>query len=196
MKRWTVVALLCLSTVAGAQTSAAKKDLVAKVLQLQQPAVLAAATQLAQQPAIQITQQAGMALQQRIPPDKREAVAKEIQEDLNRYTNEAVPILRERATKLAPTTIGPLLEEKFTEDELKQLIAIMESPVNKKFIAMGGEMHKSLIEKVVAESRPQIDPKIRTLQQAIVGRLGLQSDAAAPAAAAPAAAAPAKPASK
>ncbi len=192
MKRWTVVALLCLSTVAGAQTSAAKKELVAKVLQLQQPAVLAAATQLAQQPAVQITQQAGMALQQRIPPEKREAVAKEIQEDLNRYTNEAVPILRDRATKLAPTTIGPLLEEKFTEDELKQLISIMESPVNKKFIAMGGEMHKSLIEKVVAESRPQIDPKIRTLQQSIAGRLGLSPTESAP----PAAGAPAKPASK
>lgn len=181
MKRWIVTALLCASTVAMAQSSPAKKELVAKVLQLQQPFVIATATQIAQQPALQVMQQAGVALQQRIPPDKREAVAKEIQEDLKRYTDEAVPLVRDRAVKLAPTTIGAILEEKFTEDELKQLIALLESPVNRKFGGLLPEMQKGLVEKVVADSKSAVDPKIRTLQQSVAGRLGIKPEAAAPA---------------
>lgn len=188
MKRWIVTALLCASTVAGAQSAAGKKELVAKVLQLQQPAILMAATQIAQQPALQVMQGASVALQQRIPPDKREAVAKEIQEDLKRYTDEVVPLVRDRATKLAPSTIGAVLEEKFTEEELKQLIALLESPVNRKFVSLGGDMHRALSEKLVLDARPAVDPKIRALQQSVAGRLGIkpQEAGSSPAPAAPA----------
>ena len=102
---------------------------------------------------------------------------------------EAVPLVRDRAVKLAPSTIGVLLEEKFSEEELKQLIAIVESPVNRKFLQLGGEMQKALGEKLVAETKSVIDPKVKTLQQAIAKRLGM------PASPAPAAGV-AKPASK
>lgn len=194
MKRVIVITLLALATVAGAQTTASKKELVAKILQLQQPGIETLARTLAQQPAAVMMQRAGNVLQARVPADKREAVAKEIQADLNKYMDEAVPVVRDRAVRLAPTTIGALLEDRFTEDELKQLIAIIESPVNRKFQQLGGEMQKSLSDKLVAETKGAIEPKIRALEQAVAGRLGIQAspDAApAPAAARP----PAKPAS-
>lgn len=60
--------------------------------------------------------------------------------------------MRQQAVKLAPTTIGPLLEEKFNEDELKQPIAFMESPVNRKYLQMGNELQKALGEKLVAQT--------------------------------------------
>ena len=69
----------------------------------------------------------------RVPPDKREAVAKEIQADAKKYADKTVPLVQARAVKLAPTTIGALLEEKFSEDELKQVVAIIESPAYVKF---------------------------------------------------------------
>ena len=169
---------------AQAQNSAAKNELVVKILQLQRPAIEGLATVLAQQPAQQMMQQAGIALQTRIEKDKREAIAKEIQADLKKYADEVVPLVRERAVKLAPASIGVLLEEKFSEDELRELIKIMESPVNKKFALLNGDMQKTLSEKLVAETRPLVAPKVQALEQSVAKRLGITP------------AAPAKPASK
>jgi hypothetical protein len=191
-----MVTLLVVASSVQAQTTA-KKELVAKVLLLQQPAIEQAAQALAERPALQMLQQAGMALQSQLPADKREAVAKEIQAEAKKYADEAVPLVRERAVKLAPSTVGALLEEKFSEDELKQLIAIIESPVNRKFLQLGIEMQNVLIDKLVAETQAVIEPKVRALEQAIGKRLAQAAPAAAPAAAAPKPAkAPAKSASK
>ena len=191
-----MVTLLVVASSVQAQTTA-KKELVAKVLLLQQPAIEQAAQALAERPALQMLQQAGMALQQQVPADKREAVAKEIQAEAKKYADEAVPLVRERAIKLAPSTIGALLEEKFSEDELKQLIAIIESPVNRKFLQLGVEMQNVLIDKLVAETQGVVEPKVRALEQAIGKRLAQVAPAAAPAApAAKGGKAPAKAASK
>lgn len=151
-------------------SSPAKKALVAKVLQLQQPGIEALARQFTEQPAMQMLQQVGPALQ-RVPPERREAVAKDIQADARKYAEEATPLVRDRALKLAPGTIGVLLEERFTEDELKQIVALLESPVNKKFLAMGAEMQRSLGEKLVAETRATVEPRVKALEQSIVKRL-------------------------
>lgn len=155
---------------ATAPSSAAKKALVAKVLQLQQPGIEGLAKQFAEQPAMQMMQQVGPALQ-RVPAERREAVAKEIQADARKYAEEATPIVRERAVRLAPSTIGTLLEERFTEDELKQIVVLLESPLNRKFQAMGPEMQRALGEKLVAETRGTIEPKVKALEQTIIKRL-------------------------
>lgn len=184
----SVAASLLFASAVQAQSSAAKNELVVKILQLQRPAIEGIATALAQQPAAQMMQGASVALQTRVAPDKREAVAKEIQADLKKYADDAVPLLRERAVKLAPTTLGVMLEEKFSEDELRQLIAIMESPVNKKFAQMNGDLQKALGDKLVSDSRGVIEPKVKALEQSIAKRLGLPAPGTA--------ATPAKPASK
>jgi hypothetical protein len=195
MKKWTTVALLVLATSmnVNAQTSAGKKELVAKVLLLQQPGIEQAAKALAEQPAAQMMQRAAPILQSKVGADKREAVGKEIQADVKKYVDEAVPLVRDRAVKLTPTTLGPLLEERFTEDELKQLVAILESPVNRKFSQMGGEMQKALFDKLVAETQGAIEPKLKALELSIGKRLGLPpANATGPRVATP----PAKAASK
>ena len=74
-------ASLMLATPAQAQPSAAKNELILKILQIQRPAVETLAAMLAQQPAQQMMQQAGIALQTRVAADKREALAKDIQSD-------------------------------------------------------------------------------------------------------------------
>ena len=179
MKRLVIVALLVVATGVQAQAAPTKKELVAKVLLLQQPAIEQAAQALAERPAAQLMQQAGLALQSRVAEDKREATAKEIQADVKKYVDEVVPLVRERAVKLAPATIGTLLEEKFSEDELKQLIAIIESPVNRKFLQLGGEMQKALLDKLVAETQGAVEPKVKALELSIGKRLGLPAPAPA-----------------
>jgi hypothetical protein len=173
MKKLSLLVLMLVATVAQAQTSASKKELIARILVLQQPAIEQTAQTLVERPAAQLQQQAGIAMQTRVAPEKREAMAKLIQDDLKKYVDEAAPLVRQQAVKLAPSTIGALLEEKFTEEELKQLIAIIESPVNRKYAQMGGEFQKALGEKLVAQTQPIVEPKVKALEQAVIKHLGL-----------------------
>jgi hypothetical protein len=188
MKRLLLTALLSGAALSHAQTasapapsSAAKKELVQKVLLLQQPGIDNMARNLVEQPAARMMQEAARALQQQVAPEKREAVGKSIEADVKKYVEETLPIVRERATKVAPSTIGAVMEERFTEDELKQLLAWFESPVNKKYMQVGGEMQTSFMQKLVAESRPLVEPRLQALEAKVRASLGIP---AAPAAAA------------
>ncbi|MBC7437527.1 MAG: hypothetical protein H7332_15845 [Bdellovibrionales bacterium] len=196
-------ALLAGMVGAQAQTTPAKKELAAKIVVLQQPGIEAVARNLAEQPAAQMMQAASNVLRTSTPPDKREALGAAIQADIKKYVDEAVPLVRDRAIKLAPSTIGAVLEEKLTDDELKQVIAILESAAFAKYQKLQGDMQNALTVKLVAETRPLVEPKIKALDQSIAKRLGLTdangtptSPATSQAAAPSAARAPAKPASK
>jgi len=168
MKRILAAALIGVASLAHAQpasapVSPAKKALVDKLLQLQQPGIEVFARNLLQMPAMRMMQEAGLALQRQVAPDKREAVGKQIEAEMKKFMDESVPLVRERAIKIAPSTIGPFLEEKFSEDELKQLIAWFESPVNKKYQEIGPQMQNAFVQKLTAESAPVIDPKLQAL---------------------------------
>ncbi len=157
---------------AAASSSPAKKELVAKLLQLQQPGFETLGRSLLQRPVTQLMQGASQALQQ-VPPEKREATIKAIDTDIKKFVDETGGLMRDRAIKLAPSTVGAMLEERFTEDELKQLVAWFESPINKKYNQMGAEMQKALTEKLVAETRGTVETRLKTLEQNVAKQLGI-----------------------
>lgn len=178
MKPFVVLALALAVGAVHAQSTPAKKELVTRILAIQQGAIEQTAQSLVERPAVQLQQQAMLALQTRVPPDKRDAAAKQVQQDLKQYVDEVGPQVRAQAVKLGPSTIGTLLEEKFTEDELKQLIAIMESPVNRKFTQMGPDFQKALGEKLVAQTQNLVQPKVKALEQNVAKHLGLEAKGA------------------
>ena len=186
MKKLIVAALLTSAALAHAQTtpapaapaSPAKKELVQKFLTLQQPGIEGMARSLVERPVAQMAQEVRGALQQ-LPAEKREAAAKAIDADIKKYIDESVPVVRERAVKLAPSTIGSLMEEKFSEDELKQLVAWFESPVNKKYAQISAEMQGNFTQKLVTEVGPQIDPKMQALLTKVRATLGVPTPAKA-----------------
>ena len=173
MKKFTVLTLLLAATLAQAQSPASKKELVARILVLQEPAIEQAGQSLVVRPALRMQQQAGLVQQTRIAPEKRDAVAKQVQADLKKYIDDVGPTVRQQAVKLAPSTIGVLLEEKFSADELKQLIAIIESPVNKKYAQMSGDFQRVLSEKLVPQTQASVEPKVKTLEESIALHLGI-----------------------
>ena len=162
------------SSPAVAQTSTAspaKKELVQKLLLLQQPGIESVARGVVERPASQVMQAAVQALQTQVPPEKREAAGRSIETDVKKFVEESVPLLRERAVKLAPTVLGPLLEDKLSEDDLKQLIAWFESPVNKKYQQIAPELQNNFSQKLIAEAGPLLDAKLQALQQKVRGTL-------------------------
>lgn len=157
---------LCGSVQAAGAT---KQELVARVLKLWHMEDIGES--MLQQPVGNAMQQARVMLQGRAAPEKRDAAMKEIVEDAGKFMNENKGITRASAEKLIPTTVAPILAERFTEEELKQIIMILESPVKAKFEAMVPELQKKLGESVAADTRPVIDPKLQDLQQRIGMRL-------------------------
>lgn len=156
----------------------AKDELIGRILKLQQPAIESLAQSLAEQPAAQMLEQAGAALPGRVPAERREAVARDIRADARTYAEEVAPIVREKAVQLAPSTVGPILREKFTEDELRQIVAVLESSAWSKFEQLGGDMQKALGETLVAETRPAVQAKLAVLEQSVSRRLGIAPAAA------------------
>jgi hypothetical protein len=199
MLRKTLISLSLLAAFAAqAQTSAApaasaapsspaKKELVARILKVQQPAIEALARGLVERPALEIMNSAMQAIPSRIAKDKQESVARDIQSDAQKYVDETGPIVQRRAIAIAPATIGAVLEQQFSEDELKQIATMLENPALLKYQGAVPAMQQALGEKLVADTRPQVEPKVRALEEQVSKRLGLGAQSGgAPAPAAPA----------
>lgn len=182
-----------LASFTGGAAAQSKKELAAKVLQLQQTGVENIGRVIAGRTSQQVLAQAGQALQ-RVPADKREALGREIQADVKKFYDEVEPLLRKRAIEIAPTMIAAAYEERFSEDELKQIIAWLEAPVSKRFSQVDAELSNAMASKLVADTRPTIEPRLAALDQGIAKKLGLKPGPAASAPSSPAApAAPKKP---
>jgi uncharacterized protein len=191
---------------AGAQvttstaSSPAKKELVQRFLRAQQSDIEGAARSLVEQPAAAMMREAGLALQQQqTPPEKFQQIGKQIEAEVKKYVDEALPLVRDKALKIAPTTIGAALEAKMSEDELKQLVAWLESPAAKKFQQVASESRNEFLQQVRTEAGPLVQPKLVALDGRIRAILGVgPAGGPSPPATAPAPSAkpPAKPASK
>jgi hypothetical protein len=180
------VAVVAMAVAASPLQAQSKKELVNRLLLLQQPGVEQLARQIAEEPALQLSLGARQALAG-VPQDKREAVAKSLEAEVKKYLDESIPLVRDRAIRLMPSTIGQELETNFNEAELKQLIDWFESPVIKRFQTLGPQIQRNLGEKLVGETRGQVEPKLKTLQTAMARHLGLPppDGAAAPSGGAP-----------
>lgn len=195
MRKLVILALVAGASLAHAQGNS-KKELVARLLQLQQPSIEALARNIVERPAVQMMQSAGAAMQAQVPPSKRDAVAKSVDADIRKFVDEASPLLAERAVKLAPSVYGVQMEERFSEDELKQLIAWLESPVNKKFQQQLPELQNGFAQKLLGEAGPLLEPRLKTLQGKLQATLNAAAAPAAAASAPKGAPSPAKAASK
>ena len=175
-------------------SSPAKKALVQRILALQQSEIEAFARGVVERPAAQMMRDAGLAIQQQVPPEKREATGRAIEAEVKKYVDESYPIVRERALKIAPSTIGAVLEAKMSEDELRTLLAWLDSPTNKKYQQVALDVRNTFAQKLLAEMPALLDPKLAALDGRIRVILGVPPANGAPPPAPPSPAA--RPASK
>lgn len=113
-------------------------------------------------------------LQGRVSSEKQAETMKDIEAYAQEFMEQTAPGVLERSRRLIPTTVAPILMANFTEDELRQIIALLESPVKVKFEALVPEMQKALGQKMATNEGPQIKPKMEALQT----RIGLRLRAA------------------
>lgn len=173
-KSMIAAVVLAAAGIAGAQAtpatiSPAKQELIQHVLQLWH--VEAIGQSMLQTPVAEAVAQARVMLQGRAPAERRDAALHDITEDAKKFLDDAAPVVKASTQKLVPLTLVPLLAERFTEDELRQIIAMLESPVKHKFESAIPEMQKALGEKIASDTGAVIDPKLKELTQRIGMRL-------------------------
>ena len=182
---------LALALAAGAtfaDPSPAKKALIDRIVALQQQGMAEGmASSIIQGPLGQLTQAGRNALQQ-VPAEKREATAKAMDAELKKFIDENVAYLKDKISKAVPNTSSALLDERFSEDELKQVLAWAESPVSQKFGLVTVELQKAVAQKVMTEAGPTLDGRFKTLSANVAKALGMpaQQPASAPKTPAPA----------
>ena len=162
-------------------TSPAKKELVARIIRSQQGAIEGMARSIVDRPALEIMNGAMQVIAARVPRDKQEAMARDVQAEAQKYADSVDPIAIKHALEIAPATSGAVLEEKFSEDELRQIAAALENPAVLKFQRVLPEMQQALGEKLVADTRAQIEPKVKSLEDTVAKKLGIPAAGAAPA---------------
>lgn len=161
-------------------SSPAKKELVQRVLKLQQGGIDRLATAMTEEPAVMLAGRASEAISAQVPKERQESVAKEVQTEIQKYLKETVPQVRKSAQALAPATIGAILEAKLTEDELRQVVVLLESTAYAKYQQLSGEMQRALQTKLVSDTRSTVEPRVQALEKALGERL--KAAAAKPAA--------------
>lgn len=124
-----------------------------------------------QAPVAESLRQARALLQGRVTPDKQEAAMKDISAEANKFLDAEGPVVRASSRAVVASTIAPLLAQRFTEDELRQLVALLESPIKAKFEALVPEIQQTLGENVAKANQAEVNPKLADLQQRIGLRL-------------------------
>lgn len=155
--------------VAPAQT---KEQLVQHLLQLWH--VESVGLTMLRAPVEESLRQSRSLLQGRVSSETQAQAMKDIEAYAQEFMNKEAPGVLDRSKKLIPTTVTPILMAKFTEEELLQIIALLESPVKAKFEALVPELQKALGQKMALDEGPEIKPKMEALQT----RIGLRLRAA------------------
>lgn len=160
-------ATLGLSPLARAQAAAPdaeKQKLIDRILVLFHPenAVLMAV----QRPATETMQKSAIALQTaHVPKDRMDKTLKDIGTDVQKYIDTATPVAVASAKKNVGPAVGPLFAQNFSTEELRQILALLESPVKAKFDKLVPQMENAIGQKVQAEISPEINKDIQAMNE-------------------------------
>jgi uncharacterized protein len=163
----------------AATSSPAKHELAKRWVAVQDPALENLARNVVELPARQLLAAAEPVLRGKVPADKREAVAKQLQDAARKYVDETTPAVRKRAQELGQSDLQASIEEKYTEDELRQIVAFFESATFKKMQQTQPQIDQALQRKLVSEMQPTIEGKARALQVSMTKILGVAPPPAA-----------------
>ena len=157
------------ATAAEPAVSPAKQELVNQILKLSNMEYVG--QKMLQQRVNEAVQQARVVLQSRGNPEKRDAAMTDVIKEAKTFMDQAGPISNASSDKLSPGILGPALLERFNEEELRQVIALLQSPVRQRFDALVLEAEHKLGPAVSADAGAAINPKLKELNERIGTRL-------------------------
>lgn len=189
----TLVLLAPVATVFAAEPPPAsppsgdpRVELARRIVELQQPAIEQMASSIVEQMARRLLENAGSVLA-RMPAERREAVARDVEADVRQFMDGALPLVRSRALTASGPAMAPVLADKLTAEELQDIVRILESPSYRQLQRVAPELQRRLTAALVPDVRPSLEQQIRRTEQRVAQHLGLT---AVPPSSAPTPAAP------
>ena len=170
------LAIVLTCSAALAQGDAQKKELAGRIVSLQQGAEMdQLSAQLANQAVGPMVAKWAPRLQAEVPESQRKEVADKLNGELNKFREDTFAIIRGKANQVSTETMVPLYMERFSEDELRQLIAFFDSPVVKKYQAALPEMLNSLVQKLVETVKGDVQTRTAAFDATAAKLIGAES---------------------
>ena len=175
------VAACAVSTGVNAQNDN-KRALAVKLAQMQQKAdgdaMVEQLTGSAVQPLLAGWSQR---LDETVPPARQKEVRDKLDVELKKFADSTHKVVETQTAKAAEAALVPIFMEKLTEDELKQIVAYMESPVSAKFQALGPDATNAWAKRIIDATKPQVESGAKTFEAAANRIVGGSGGSSAPA---------------
>ena len=97
----------------------------------------------------------------RLPAARQKSAASQLDIELKKFNDENIRLIRSRNDRISLDVLVPAYAEKFTTEELRQLITFLESPVIKKYYAANPQLANLLAQKLVDATRADVENRIK-----------------------------------
>ena len=156
---------------AAAQGNDAKRALAQKIAKIQYDADGGAmANQLTASAVQPLIASWSQRLDETVPPARQKDIRDKLDVELKKFADTTHKAIEGQTAKAADDALIPLLMEKLSEDEMKTIIAYLESPAAEKFQAMGGDAANAWAQKVIEATRSSVEGAAKTFDAA-AGRI-------------------------
>jgi uncharacterized protein len=163
-----LAASLFINTAALAQAADSKKSALARqIVKLQQGPELDRLVQQLSTAAVQPEAvRWGQNVAANVPKEQQQKIVADIDVELRKFAADAQKIIQEKLKVVAEDVLVPAYTERFTEEELQQLVAFFGSPAVRKYQEVAPQIANQLVQKVVEASKPGIVERAKTFNAA------------------------------
>lgn len=105
-------------------------------------------------------------LDESVPPAKQKDVRDKLDVELKKFAESTFKTVEAQTAKSAEAALVPIFMEKLSEDELKTIIAYLESPVSAKFQSLGPDATNAWAKRVVDATKTSVESGIKTFDSA------------------------------
>lgn len=158
---------LVLLSPAVAQTVDPKLEWATKVVALQQgPELDRLVNQLADSAAQDLLQAWSPKLQSNVPKEKMEQTRDSLNTELKKYFDDVFNVISSKTGKVSTDALVPVYMQKFSLEELKQLVGFFESPAVKKYQAAAPELGSTFVQQLVEATRADVTARSKQFDDA------------------------------
>ena len=167
------IASLALSAAVHAHTADPKLEWATKAVALQQgPELERLVGQLADSATQDILQNWGPKLQSNVSPAKMEQAKEGLNSELKKYFDDVSKTINSKVGKVSSSALIPAYMERFSLDELKQLVAFFESPAIKKYQSAAPELGSLFVKQLIEETNADVMARTRQFDDAATKIVG------------------------
>ncbi|MDO5290201.1 MAG: hypothetical protein Q4F13_11285 [Pseudomonadota bacterium] len=143
----------------------AKRALAVKLAQLQQQADSAAMAEQLTMGAVQpLIVGWSQRLDETVPPARQKEVRDKLDVELKKFADSTRKTIEGQTAKAAEAALVPIFMEKLSEEELKTIIAYLESPASAKFQALGEEAAGAWAKRIIDATKPSVESGAKTFE--------------------------------